>query len=77
MNARQTILTHVRAAWEGSWWQESRGVPYRPSRWLGRQLTDAERQALSRALAELEREGVIQRVADFGRTTGIVLTKGK
>lgn len=57
-----TAMYHAKAA----------TVLYEPSRWLSRPLTTAERKALSRALAELEVEGVIERFGD-SRTVHVKL----
>jgi hypothetical protein len=45
-----------------------RVVSYRPSEWLGRRLSEQERQAMSRALMDLEREKRIERIAPAGDT---------
>ena len=46
-----------------AWELAHNGVAYRPADWLDRPLTEAERQAFSRGVKELERVGVIVAVA--------------
>ena len=42
------------------------GVPYRPSRWRGRQLSCAARKRYSVVAARMERAGLIKRIAALG-----------
>ena len=48
---------------------------YDPSAWLGRPLSSAERQAWSRELASMERDGLIARLGPNCRTLAIRLVK--
>jgi hypothetical protein len=48
-------------------------VAYEPSHWLGRTLTSAERMAFSRELEQMQADGLIQRMGDYGRTVQVQL----
>jgi hypothetical protein len=44
-------------------------VAYKPSAWLGRALSDAERQAFSRELLAMQNDGLIMRISYGGNRT--------
>jgi len=53
-------------------------VPYKPSQWLGRPLTGAERAKFCRVLEVMSREGLVVCYADSrGRTTHVALTEAR
>ena len=77
-----TILAHVCYAlggasfhlaagepWAAALVELSSGAEYLPSFWLDRSLSDAERQAYSRACRRLEQRGRVVRVVSGGRVT--------
>jgi len=62
----------VIASYKRAWQEAADGiVQYEPAEWLGRRLTGAERAAFCRELEAMDREGIIEKLDKFGRTTAI------
>lgn len=66
----QRVLMSFQQAWDAA---KSGIVAYRPAAWLGRKLTGAESITFCRELEAMQRDGLIQRKGNYGRTVQIQL----